>query len=119
MPAPATMSSERALRERRIAPRRRGVLSGTVVHGPTFFTANCAILDISLSGARIRMPAGETLGEPMYLIDFSHGLAFEARVAWRREDRIGLRFKTYYDLAKPEAGCPVLLRRLWIDRLSR
>jgi hypothetical protein len=90
-----------------------------IVHGPAFFTTTCSILDISLTGARVRAPAGESLGEPMYLIDFRHGLAFEARVAWRREDRLGLRFKTYFDLSKPDCGGPVLLHRLWIDRLSR
>jgi hypothetical protein len=119
MPATALMSSERALRERRHAPRRRGVLSGMLVHGPAFFTSTCAILDVSLSGARVRVPAAEPLGEPMYLLDFSHGLAFEAHIAWRRQDRVGLRFKTYYDLSEPNSGGPTLLRRLWIDRLSR
>jgi hypothetical protein len=119
MVAAAAVKNELALAQRRVAPRRRGLLSGMIVHSSTLFSTPCAILDISLSGARIRLSPTEPLGEPIYLIDFSHGLAFEANVAWRREDRIGLRFTTYFDLSKTDNGGPTLLRRLWIDRLSR
>ncbi len=105
--------------DRREAPRRRTVLSGVLVHGSTLYTTDCAILDISKTGARVRIPAAEVIGQPMFLINLSHGLAFEAFVTWRRADRLGLRFEAYYDLSKADNGGTPLLRRLWIERQSR
>jgi hypothetical protein len=107
--------------ERRAFARRRTVLSGILVHGPSLFTCPCAILDISRNGAKVKLGPGEGLGTPLWLADLSHGLAFEAEIAWRREDRVGLRFTTYLDLAKggfSEPG-PILMRSLWIERQSR
>jgi hypothetical protein len=107
-------------RDRRRASRRRAILSGVLVHSPSNYTTPCAILDISQSGARVRLPPGQTIGTPMYLADLSHGLAFATTLAWRRADRMGLRFDAYYDLAKrPRDPAPALLHRLWIDRQSR
>ena len=95
--------------------RRRVLLTGRLVHSPAELTVDCAIQDISRGGARVRLGADTMLGDPLYLVDMSHGLAFRARVAWRRENRAGLTFSRYFDLSKPDADAPKILRRLWID----
>jgi hypothetical protein len=105
--------------DRRQEPRRRTVLAGIVVHGSKLYTTECAILDISKVGARVRIPATEVIGQPIFLVNISHGLAFEAYVTWRRADRIGLKFRDYFDLSKPNSGGSPLLRQLWIERQGR
>ena len=102
--------------EQRRHRRRRVLLSGRLVHSLNELTVDCAIQDVSSTGARLRLPEGTLLAEPLYLIDLSHGLAFKARVAWRRENRAGLAFSAYYDLGKAD-GAPKLLRRLWLDHI--
>jgi len=105
--------------DRRRESRRRTVLAGILVHGSKLYTTECAILDISKVGARVRIPATEVIGQPAFLVNISHGLAFEAVMTWRRADRIGLKFKDYFDLSKPYSGGSPLLRQLWIERQGR
>lgn len=102
---------------KRRQPRRRVLLSGKLVHSPSELTADCAIQDISSAGARIRVPLEVLLGEPLYLINLSHGLAFRARVAWRRDNRAGLAFTAYFDLHKVNDDAPKVLRRLWLEHM--
>ena len=97
--------------------RRRALLSGCVVYGPAELTVNCTIADISSAGARLRFSTPEPLVEPLYLIDLSHGLAFKARVAWRKDNVVGLAFSEYLDLSKPNQDAPRVLRRLWVEHL--
>jgi hypothetical protein len=103
--------------EHRREHRRRVLLAGRLVHGPNELTVDCAIQDLSRKGARLKLPPAMMLQEPIYLINFSHGLAFQARVTWRQEARIGLAFIKYFDLSKPIAETPKLLRRLWLDHI--
>ena len=101
--------------EHRREQRRRVLLTGRVVHSVSELTVECAIQDISRTGARIRVPADTPLSDPLYLINMSHGLAFKARVAWRRENRVGLTFSRYFELNKPSDDAPKVLRRLWLE----
>lgn len=103
--------------ENRREQRRRVLLTGRLVHSVNELTAECAIQDISRTGARVRVPADTLLSDPLYLINMSHGLAFKARVAWRRENRVGLAFSRYYDLNKPNEDAPKILRRLWLEHI--
>lgn len=102
---------------KRSQPRRRVLLSGKLVHSTSELTVDCAIQDISSAGARVRLPPDTLLGEPIYLINMSHGLAFRARVAWRRENRAGLEFTRYFDLHKAGEDAPRVLRRLWLEHI--
>jgi len=105
--------------DRRGGPRRRVLLGGMLVFGEAQMTLDCTIANLSRSGARIRLAGPRMLGEPIYLIDLSHGLAFLAREAWRREAVIGLSFVKYFDLSDPPPEIPKLLRDLWVERQSR
>ena len=101
--------------EHRREQRRRVLLTGRLVHSVNEWTVECAIQDISRTGARIRVPPDTLLSDPLYLINMSHGLAFKARVAWRRENRVGLTFSRYFDLNKTNEDAPKILRRLWME----
>ena len=97
-------------------PRRRGLLSGKLVYGPTQHTLDCAISDMSQTGARIRLEGALALSDPLYLIDVTHGLAFMAKEIWRRDAEVGLSFQRYFDLRTPVPELPSLVRRLWVEQ---
>lgn len=101
--------------DKRKAHRQRVLFMGRLVHSAGELTAECAIQNLSKTGARVKLAGNEPVSEPIYLVDMRNGLAFKASIRWRREDRIGLSFTGYHDLAKPDPSLPTLLRRLWLD----
>ncbi|MBS0412345.1 MAG: PilZ domain-containing protein [Proteobacteria bacterium] len=97
--------------------RRRVLLSGKLVHSAGELTVDCAIQDLSATGARIRVPDDTLVGDPIYLINMSHGVAWRARVAWRRDNRLGLAFSHAFDLSQVNEDAPKVLRRLWMEHI--
>ncbi|HEY5106417.1 MAG TPA: PilZ domain-containing protein [Caulobacteraceae bacterium] len=114
----STMSiqeSDKVVIEARTEPRRRVLFSGLIVHSAAQMSIHCAILDMSRRGARVRLTGADFIGDPLYLIDLNHALAFKARVVWRRGERLSLSFSHYFDLSEPAAETPTVLRRLWLS----
>ncbi len=103
--------------ERRGEQRRRVFLSGRVIHSSGELTVDCTISDISTAGARLRFANVEPLGDPLYLINLSHGLAFKAQVIWRLDNKVGLAFNEYFDLSAPTEETPKFLRRHWLEHV--
>lgn len=97
--------------------RRRVLLSGKLVHSAGELTVDCAIQDLSTTGARVRVPDDTLVAEPIYLINMSHGVAWRAHVAWRRENRLGLAFVHAFDLSQVNDDAPKVLRRLWLEHI--
>ena len=112
-----TESPKKDPAEHRAQPRRRVLLSGKLVYGEPPMTLDCAISDMSRTGARVRLPGPEPLAQPVYLIDVRHGLAFRAREAWRDGLRVGLSFTAYYDLRAPPPELPKIVRQLWVEQI--
>jgi len=102
--------------ENRAARRQRTLLTGKLVYGPVSMTQDCAISDMSKTGARVRLEGAEPLVDPIYLIDVRHGLAFEAKVAWRRGRMAGLSFHQYFDLQRGDPEAPASVRRIWVEQ---
>ena len=100
----------------RASERRRVLLGGRLVHGPAENTVECAILDTSEKGARVRLSGSLLLVDPVYLVNLTHGLAFKVRQAWRRGDLLGLEFGDRYDLREPPPELPKIIRRLWVEQ---
>ena len=113
-PKPATKTGEL-----RAAQRQRVLLKGVVVHTSAQLTLDCAINEISASGARIRLASADALGEPIYLIDLTNALGFRASIAWRKDAVVGLTFSERYDLRGEAAGSPTILRRLWVEQIRQ
>ena len=111
----STQQLGQATIEARTEPRRRVLFSGLIVHSPAQMSVHCTILDMSQRGARVRLSGSDMFSDPVFLIDLNHALAFGARVVWRRAERLSLSFSRYFDLAKPTADTPTVLRRLWIS----
>jgi hypothetical protein len=86
--------------ERRRRGRRRAILSGFLVLDDGR-SSSCRIVDISDSGARVKLPTMLPLPPKLWLINASDWLAYEAALAWRSETEAGLRFLSTRNLKEP------------------
>jgi hypothetical protein len=102
--------------ESRGEPRRRVLLSGKLVYNTPEMTIDCAVSDLSPSGARVRLEGPEPLKDPIYLIVVRQGVAFLAREAWRDGAVVGLAFTRQFDLANPTGDVPKLVRQIWVEQ---
>ncbi len=105
--------------EHRGTGRRRVLLSGKIVYGEAELCVDCAIRDLSPSGARVRLNAPMLLPGRLFLIDLKSGLAFESRIAWRRTPDLGLQFLKAYELRDSSAPELKTLKRIWVEHCAR
>lgn len=107
--------------DRRQAPRQRVLRSGKLAFG-TDLTSDCAIREESEGGARLLV--GEHLiPRKVVLVALSQGLAYEARLVWRRGREAGVKFLNTYPMT-PKAKIEVpegvhRARRLWAEDVRR
>ena len=59
----------------------------------------CTTLEISPSGARVRMDEQHSPSRTLYYMDLRHRLAYEARVAWSKSPEMGLEFLKVHRIA--------------------
>ena len=85
-------------REERVATMKSGSIS---VDGGDHMIA-CTVRDIHSSGARMSVMSMEGLSDSFLLIVRSSDLVARAKVAWRNENEIGVRFLRQGDLSKEE-----------------
>ena len=104
---------------RRGGARQRVLLSGKIVQGGGAFSTDCAIRDLSDTGARLRLPAPVPIGEDFYLIEMRNGRFFHAKVMWRAEGEIGVKFIRPDPVEDPASKEQRLLHRLWLDAGTR
>lgn len=103
---------------RRKDDRQRVLLSGRVVYRDGEVCFDVSLVNLSPSGARIRIPNGTGMPSHVHLIVVKTMTAYEAEVAWLRPPLAGLRFKQSYSLAKPLPDDVAYLKRLWLERAS-
>jgi hypothetical protein len=104
--------------EKRIHPRRRALLSGQIVTAEGA-SAACTIVNLSVSGARVRLAAPQLLPREVCLIDISNGLAHDAVVSWSRGVSLGLHFERSLDLKQPQGARAEALHHHWASLASR
>lgn len=78
--------------ERRGEHRRKVVRAGEILLPGNASPIACVLLDISTSGARLRLPDQMSLPETFELKVVSLGFKREAAVRWRRGDEVGVEF---------------------------
>jgi hypothetical protein len=103
--------------DRRAFPRHKVLLTGKLAFADANLTADCAIRNLSETGAMIDLPAILLPNEP-FLIVIKHAILHETRTAWRCESRAGLWFQASWRLnagAAPERVGPY--RQLWLQLL--
>ena len=52
----------------------------------------CTTLEISPSGARVRLDEQHNTARTLFYVDLRHRLAYEARIAWSKSPEMGLEF---------------------------
>lgn len=99
----------------RSSARRRTLLRGRICWGPHHaISADCAIRDISETGAQLRLPATQALPPTFALIHILEGCAYEAVLAWRKGEFAGVKFLTRHDLKVAGPRELLALRQVWL-----
>jgi len=104
--------------DRRMAQRSRALLAGKLIVGNGAMSSDCTIRDMTDGGARIRISHAVGLPKAVMLLVIKDGLVFEANVAWRRGDELGLEFTRRMDV-RDEAMRSLGLRALWAELTPR
>jgi hypothetical protein len=95
------------------------LIGGVVVSRDGSQTWDCAIKDLSGTGARIQLADGQVIPEHCYFVELKNGTAYEANVLWIRPPLAGLSFTATYPLADLTDPKLQFLRRHWLDRRRR
>lgn len=105
--------------EHRRVSRQRVLLSGRIVYNDGAGSYNCAIRDLSSSGARLGIRGATVLPKYFYLLDLRNGTAHESEVVWRNATQTGVRF--HGALALADLTDPKLryLRNLYVEACLR
>jgi hypothetical protein len=86
--------------ERRIERRRRVLFFGRISDATGVTLADCAISNLSSTGAQVRLHVARALPRLVYLIDPKTHTAHLCQVVWQRDDKRGLYFHNTFDLDK-------------------
>lgn len=105
--------------EQRRSSRQRVLLSGRMVYGQENLTLDCAIRDVSESGARVRVTSPVALPSRVWLIEVRSGLAYDCELAWRRVPEFGLKILARHDLRKNTEPELMVLKRVWVESAAR
>ena len=89
------------MQNNRQTKRQSVSVPATIECGPT--RVGGVIVDVSATGARVRLSSGAFMATQCTLITALFGEPVQSRVVWRRGAEIGLRFKTILNV-KQEMG---------------
>ena len=101
--------------ERRVGRRRRVLFFGRIADATGAQVADCAISNLSLTGAQVRLYAEQTLPSQVYLVDPKTHSAYLSEIVWQRGDRLGLHFRETLDLTTEISGRLHFLKTLLIE----
>ena len=106
-------SERRAEVLRRAGARARSLLTGKIIFGDGRISFDCVIRNLSAKGARVRISRAVDLSGANGLLFIKEGLLFDATIAWRRGDQIGLAFSGQHDLRGDVDPAHRVVRALW------
>jgi hypothetical protein len=103
----------------RRANRKKALLPGiiTAFDGSSYF--DCALKDVSLSGARISFPGSAKFPVDFLLINMRDRAAHHCSLAWKKETSAGVMFQSTVSLGSGLDRKLHFLRRLWLERAVR
>jgi bifunctional ADP-heptose synthase (sugar kinase/adenylyltransferase) len=105
--------------ESRIAPRKRVLMAGLAVLESGEDAFPCTVLDVSSTGARVRVGPERSLPDEFRLVVIRNRTTHKARVMWRRQQVVGVRFEDTHFI---DSHLPNELRhiqKLWIESATR
>ncbi len=85
------------MEERRRAPRELTLRTGRITTGRASPAVDCAVLDISATGAQLLVPKDAATPEEFTLVIDPFGNRRDCRVVWRNGARIGVSFDSPAD----------------------
>ena len=77
--------------DKRDAVRKRSFIPATIAAGNV--EVACTILDLSETGAKLRLPAGYFLSSSCYIRTPQLGTSVPSRIVWRSQGEAGIVFK--------------------------
>jgi hypothetical protein len=105
--------------DRRGSPRQRALLTGKVVYGDALYTLDCVIRNLNKEGARIKVPDPKNLPNELLLLEIRKFIAFEAEVKWRKDQFMGLEFRSHFSLDDESTLRNRQLRRIAVEAKQR
>lgn len=99
--------------DKRAAPRRRVLLSALLVNNEFNTIFRCQVRDVSDQGARLNIPDCFLVPAGFWLIALSSGVAYEARLAWRRFPSVGVSLGEPIELEETTTRIGGKLRGVW------
>ncbi len=105
--------------ERRRVRRSRVLLRGKLVFDEGALSSDCIVRDLSVWGARIRLPSEVLLRDEMYLIESQNCIAHESKVVWKNGHDVGLQFIGRRDLDIASAKHFRIMRDMWLELRAR
>ncbi len=100
--------------ERRRAPRQRALLSAKLATADDASqTLDCVIRNISADGALIETSSPHLVPREMHLVQIKDGTVWDAEIAWRKGNHIGLVLKDRHDLKTTTEKQLRALRAIW------
>ncbi len=109
------MSSTQAARpaERRRNQRQRALLTGKLATDQANITIDCVIKNLSAEGALVETPSPHLIPNELHLLQVREGIAWDARVIWRRGNKVGLELLERHDLRETTTRQLKALRHVW------
>ncbi len=105
--------------DRRSDVRQKAYLTGILIYGPGGLTLDGVVRDLTATGTHLRLATTEFLKPPYVLLICRSGEAFEAEIAWKTKQEVGLIFTSNCNLEKPVTEVEKIARRLWIENQPR
>jgi hypothetical protein len=100
--------------ERRAEPRVPANAPARLFYGPKLsLWADCAIRNLSVSGARIELPQVHVAPPRFVLLHFQADVAYDAVLKWRRGDMAGMAFENRTSLADCDDPRLASIVELW------
>lgn len=110
---------EKSTADHRQILRQRTFLGAKLTYGDGAFTTDCVVRDFSVMGARVKVPEGLPIPDQVFLVEMRSGIAYEAKVVWKRHPEIGLEFVHEYGLSEASTPHLRLLKHIWIEHCQR
>ena len=109
--APPNASSHDA--DKRKSARKRSFLRGKIAYDNGAHSFDCTIRDLSNTGARIDLPAGQIVPKHFVLIDMRNANAYDGELKWRTGSQIGVSFFGAFALDGAVSPENLYLKHLW------
>jgi len=105
--------------EKRRVPRQRALLAGKLATEEASLTIDCVIRNLSASGALVETTSPHLIPNELHLLQVRDGVAWDARVIWRRGNKVGLELGDRHDLKDVTERSLLALRRVWTHMAAR